>query len=60
MYARAGIREYWIVDLTNARRLVYREPRDGVYRSNEAFTREQRVAPIAFSELSIAVADILG
>jgi Uma2 family endonuclease len=60
MYARAGIPEYWIVDLTGSRLLVYREPRDGVYRSVEALTGEHSVSPIAFPEIAIAVADILG
>jgi Uma2 family endonuclease len=60
MYARAGIPEYWIVDLTGSRVLVHREPRDGVYQSVEAFTREQTVTAIAFPKLTIAVADILG
>jgi len=60
MYARAGIVEYWIVDLTSSRLLVYRGPVDGVYQSVETLTREDTVTPLAFAELVIAVADILG
>jgi Uma2 family endonuclease len=59
-YAQAGIIEYWIVDLTGDRLLVYRDPRDGVYQSVQALTREDTVQPLAFPELTIAVADILG
>jgi Uma2 family endonuclease len=59
-YAQAGIVEYWIVDLANDRLLVLRAPRDGAYQSVEALTRGDSVRPLAFPELSIAVADILG
>jgi Uma2 family endonuclease len=59
-YAQAGIVEYWIVDLTSDRLLVYRDPRDGVYQSVETRTRADTVQPLAFPELTIAVADILG
>ena len=60
LYARAGIRECWIVDIAGARLLVYRDPRDGVYQSAESLTDDATVAPLAFPELTIAVADILG
>jgi Uma2 family endonuclease len=59
-YARAGIIEYWIVDLANDRLLVHRGPADGAYQSVEILTREDAVCPLDFPELTIAVADILG
>ncbi len=33
LYARGGIREFWIVDLTTNRVLVHRDPTDGAYTS---------------------------
>ncbi|HEY2620552.1 MAG TPA: Uma2 family endonuclease [Acetobacteraceae bacterium] len=33
LYARAGIREFWVVDLTSNRVLVHRDPREGRYDS---------------------------
>jgi hypothetical protein len=33
LYARAGIREFWVVDLTENRVLVHRDPTDGRYGS---------------------------
>jgi Uma2 family endonuclease len=33
LYARGGIREFWIVDLTTNRVLVHRDPTDGTYTS---------------------------
>src|SRR5205814_1171958 len=31
LYARASIREYWVVDINGRRLLVYRDPQAGVY-----------------------------
>jgi Uma2 family endonuclease len=59
-YAQAGIVEYWIVDLANDRLLVHRDPRDGAYQDIQVLTREDTVQPLAFPDLSIAVAEILG
>ena len=39
LYARAGIADYWVVDLAAAEVVVHRDPRDGVYRS---ITRHDR------------------
>jgi Uma2 family endonuclease len=33
LYARSGIREFWVVDLTTNRVLVHRDPNDGGYGS---------------------------
>ena len=60
MYARAGIREVWIIDLAGDAVLIYRTP------SPEGYLREGRVgrggsfAPEAFPDATLAVDDILG
>jgi Uma2 family endonuclease len=59
MYARAGIADYWIVNLMDSQILVYREPVDGVYRSVQALGHEDVVQPLAFPDVSIAVSEIL-
>lgn len=58
-YAEAGIREVWIVDLNTARLLVYRGPRGTEY--DQAFVVEYdgAVTPLAFPDLSVAVADLI-
>ncbi len=46
LYARAGIREYWIVDVRIAeapRLLIHLEPRDGSYRKFSAHTHEVQI-----------------
>jgi Uma2 family endonuclease len=50
LYARAGIAEYWVVDVAGRRIVVHRAPRDGVYddvasyRSGKASSRCRRRA----------------
>jgi Uma2 family endonuclease len=60
LYARAGIVEYWIVDVVGARLLVHRGPVDGMYQSVQVVSRAETVQPLSFPDLSIVVADILG
>jgi Uma2 family endonuclease len=46
LYARAGIAEYWVVDVTGRRIVVHRAPRDGVYEDVGSYRagRTQRAA----------------
>jgi Uma2 family endonuclease len=60
LYARAGIREYWIVDLIHAEIMVHRDPERSRYRSMRAFKHGEVIAPLAFPDVSIAVTDVLG
>jgi Uma2 family endonuclease len=59
-YARAGIREYWIVDLVHDELIVYRDPIRGEYGSMQRLSREDMVTPLAFPDSTIAVTDVLG
>ncbi|HEV7223907.1 MAG TPA: Uma2 family endonuclease [Pirellulales bacterium] len=56
LYAAAGIKDYWIVNLPDKCVEVRREPRDGRYRSVESFGPGAEVAPLAFPELALPVA----
>lgn len=58
-YARAGVPEYWIVDLVHERLLAYAQPERNGYASQRIAGRGERVAPSAFPDASIAVSDIL-
>ena len=60
LYAQAGIREVWIVDVEHERLEVYRDPEGGSYRSVALVERGNVVAPLAFPDLAIRVEDILG
>jgi len=64
LYARAGIVEYWVLDLNGRRLIVHREPeigadRTGVYRSIAAYNENERVAPLAAPDRSFLVRDVL-
>ncbi len=50
LYARAGIREYWVVDLANRRLLIHRDPGSGGYVSSASYGSEESVAPLAAPE----------
>ncbi len=58
LYARAGIREFWIVDLMTNRVLVHREPKDDKYDSVTAFDMSDILAIDALPGVTIPVASI--
>lgn len=60
-YARAGIEEFWIVDLVEGAVEVYREPSSvGVYGVTTKATPGDSVTPQAFPDVVISVAELLG
>ena len=66
LYARAGITDYWIVNLAEGAVEVRRDPaRDTsavfgwAYRSVSRLTPPATVAPLAFSSIRIPIADLL-
>lgn len=60
LYARAGIAEYWIVDLLRRQVLVHRDPTGSAYASMTVLGDADTISPAAFPELRLAVAEILG
>ena len=59
LYARAGIAEYWVVDLNGRRLIVHRQPDSGAYKSVAAYGENERVAPLASPQQSLLVRDVL-
>lgn len=59
LYARAGIVEYWVLDVTGRQLIVHRSPHAGVYRSVERYEEHEPVAPLAASEAWLLVRDVL-
>jgi Uma2 family endonuclease len=47
LYARAGIIEYWILDVPGRRLIVHRQPAGGDYRSVVSYSEQESVAPLA-------------
>ncbi len=58
LYARAGIVEYWVLDVNGRGFLVHRDPRQGVYGSVIAYTENESVAPLAAPDTFCRVADV--
>jgi Uma2 family endonuclease len=58
LYARAGIVEYWILDVSSQRVIVHRDPQDGQYASVIAYDREENVSPLAAPQSSLFVSSV--
>ncbi len=59
LYARAGIPDYWVLDLNGRRLIVYREPVDGEYSKVLVYQEHESVSPLARPGAQIQVADVL-
>jgi Uma2 family endonuclease len=59
LYARAGIPEYWVVDLAAGAVEVYRSPRGVDYRDHRTLSERDSIAPLASAGAGVAVADLL-
>lgn len=58
-YARNGIAEYWILDLTRNELHVFRDPQGPAYRTVRRLTKEESIAPQAFPDTGVPVAELL-
>jgi Uma2 family endonuclease len=57
LYARAGITDYWVLDIAGRRMIVHREPREGRYSSVVVYGSEESVAPLAAPESFLKIGD---
>jgi Uma2 family endonuclease len=60
LYAEAGVRDYWIVDLEGDAIKAHRNPRPTGFQRIERIARGASVAPLAFPQVTLAVSGILG
>ena len=60
LYARSEVREVWLVDLTKNAITVYREPSVSGYAQVQELRQGQMLRVQAFSEVSLAVDEVLG
>ncbi len=60
LYARAGIVEYWVVDVAARRLIVHRDPREGLYRAVTAYGDQETAAPLAAPQCEFRVATAFG
>jgi Uma2 family endonuclease len=57
LYARAGIAEYWVLDVMGRRLLVHRDARANGYASINAYGEDESVAPLSAPQAEFRVAD---
>jgi Uma2 family endonuclease len=55
LYAEAGLREYWIVNVQERCVDVYRDPQGLIFRDFKTYGVGQEIHPLAFPEVSLAV-----
>jgi len=60
LYARYGVPEFWVVDIEGERILANRDPAPKGYGCTLEFAAADSVAPQAFPEVRIVVAEIFG
>ena len=60
IYARAGAAEVWLVDVNAEEVELYRRPADRGYEQRQVVGRSGALAPEAFPDLVLRVAEILG
>ena len=53
LYAEAGIREYWLVDLTTQQVHVFREPVNGSYSNHSIHSSDDEVSPSSFPQAKL-------
>ena len=59
LYARAGIAEYWVLDVVGRRLIVHRRPVDGAFREVMAYAELESIAPLAAPDAAVRVGDLL-
>jgi Uma2 family endonuclease len=57
LYARAGIVEYWVLDVPGRRLIVHRNPQFGKYTAVEIDDDRESVTPLAAPHASLKIAD---
>jgi Uma2 family endonuclease len=60
LYAHVGIPEVWLLDVARKVVHVYRDLEDGRYRTRYVARPDERLAPVAFPDRPLSVADIVG
>ena len=59
LYARAGIVEYWVLDLNRRRLMVFRDSDGQAYQTRLEFDETQSICPLERPSNSVAVASLI-
>ncbi|WP_026100261.1 Uma2 family endonuclease [Fortiea contorta] len=58
-YAKAGISDYWVLDVVSRQLHVFRQPTEDGYQSAEILTENMNISPLEFPDLQIGVFEML-
>jgi Uma2 family endonuclease len=58
LYAEAGLRDYWIVNVAEHSIEIYREPMGKRYKRKQVFRGDEEVHPLNFPEVALRVASV--
>ncbi|WP_346294367.1 Uma2 family endonuclease [Sphaerothrix gracilis] len=59
LYAQARIADYWVLDVIARQLYVFRQPAAGQYQSQTILAESLKIAPLAFTDFVIQVAQML-
>jgi Uma2 family endonuclease len=59
LYAKAGISEYWVVDINNRQVNIFRNPTSTGYTNHSILKEPNKFSPLAFPHISIELTSIL-
>ena len=59
LYSRAGIKDYWVIDINGRKIIVHRQPTPKGYQEILAYTENEYIAPFVKPEALVKVADLL-
>ena len=59
LYSRAGIREYWVIDLPGRQLIAHHGPTPQGYQETTAYDETESLAPLARPDAAARVADLL-
>lgn len=60
LYAEAGIREYWVIDLDRRVLIVHRQPKESEYASIQQYDGDARVASEGLADVELAIGPLFG
>ena len=58
IYAEAGVRDYWVVDIPSRKLHVFRDPSERGFQTHEVHTGDARVVPLLAPDVSLTVNEL--
>jgi Uma2 family endonuclease len=58
-YSKAGITDYWVLDVIGRQLYVFREPTEDGYQSEVILAEDKTISPLQFPDVQIAVFEML-